>query len=99
LVRLHEIGALPPLVIELLDALKAELPAREQAAREAFEKRKAEKAQRKAVVTASKTATRGKKNKTPTQATSPTANVTANDNRPRPEVQVPVTPQQQMGFF
>jgi hypothetical protein len=99
LVRWHEIGALPLLVDELLNALKAELPAREQAAREAFEKRKAEKAQRKAVVTASKTTTRGKKNKTPTQATSPTANVTATDNRPRPEVQVSVTPQQQIGLF
>ncbi|CAG0941140.1 hypothetical protein ANRL1_00402 [Anaerolineae bacterium] len=99
LVRWHEIGALPPLVDELLNALKAELPAREQAARDIFEKKKSEKAQRKAVVTASKTMTRGKKNKTPTQATSPTANVTATDNRPRPKVQVSVTPQQQIGLF
>jgi hypothetical protein len=99
LVRLNELGSLPPLVNELLDALKAELPAREQAAREAFEKKKAEKANRKAVVTASKTTTRGKKNKAATLATSPTSNASANDNRPRPEVQVTATPQQQIGLF
>ncbi len=99
LVRLNELGSLPPPVNELLDALKAELPAREQAAREAFEKKKAEKANRKAVVTASKTTTRGKKNKAVTLATSPTSNASANDNRPRPEVQVTATPQQQMGLF
>jgi hypothetical protein len=99
LVRLNELGSLPPPVNELLDALKAELPAREQAAREAFEKKKAEKANRKAVVTASKTTTRGKKNKAATLATSPTSNASANDNRPRPEVQVTATPQQQIGLF
>lgn len=99
LVRLNDLGTLPPLVNELLDALKAELPAREQAAREVFEKKKAEKANRKAVVTASKTTTRGKKNKAATLATSPTSNAPVNDNRPRPEVQVTATPQQQMGLF
>ena len=96
LVRLNELGSLPPPVNELLDALKAELPAREQAAHEAFEKKKAN---RKAVVTVSKTTTRGKKNKAVTLATSPTSNASANDNRPRPEVQVTATPQQQMGLF
>ncbi|CAG0945709.1 hypothetical protein ANRL1_02520 [Anaerolineae bacterium] len=99
LVRLNELGSLPPLVNELLDALKAELPAREQAAREAFEKKKAEKANRKAVVTASKTTTRGRKNKAATLVTSPTSNASVTDNRPRPEVQVTATPQQQMGLF
>ena len=94
--RLNELGSLPPPVNELLDALKAELPAREQAAHEAFEKKKAN---RKAVVTVSKTTTRGKKNKAVTLATSPTSNASANDNRPRPEVQVTATPQQQMGLF
>jgi hypothetical protein len=98
-VRVNKLGPMPLLVNELLDALKAELPAREQAAREAFEKKKAEKANRKALVTASKTTTRGKKNKAVTLATSPTSNASANDNRPRPEVQVTATPQQQIGLF
>lgn len=38
LVRWNELGALPPFVTTLLDELKADLPKREQAAREAFEK-------------------------------------------------------------
>jgi len=99
LVRWQEIGVLPPLVGELLDAVKGELPAREQSAREAFEKRKAEKANRKAVVAAPKTTARGKKSKKATLASAPTANATVADNRPRPEVQVSVAPQKQMGLF
>lgn len=96
--RLNELGALPPLVTVLLDELKAELPKREQAAREQFERKKEEKAKRKSVVTASKTS-RGKKNKT-TLATAPAAsNATTTDSRPRPEVQVTAAPQQQIGLF
>ncbi len=99
LVRLNELGPLPPLVNELLDALKAELPAREQAAREAFEKKKEEKAKRKAGITASKTA-RGKKTKATAMATAPaSSDANATDNRPRPEVKVTNAPQQQMGLF
>lgn len=97
LVRLNELGLLPPLVGELLDALKTELPAREQAAREAFEKKKEGKAKRKATVTASKTA-RGKKTKA-TLATAPASSNATTDNRPRPEVQATTAPQQQMGLF
>jgi len=97
LVRLNQLGTLPPLVIELLDALKAELPAREQTAREAFEKKKAEKAKRPTTVTASKTA-RGKKAK-PTLATAPASTNATPDNRPRPEIKVSGAPQQQMGLF
>jgi hypothetical protein len=97
LVRLNELGPLPPLVGELLDALKAELPTREQAAREAFEKKKEEKEKRKATVTASKT-TRGNKTKT-TLATAPASQNATTDHRPRPEVQATAAPQQQMGLF
>ena len=98
LVRLNEIGPLPPLIATLLDALKAELPAREQAAREAYEKKKEEKAKRKSVVTASKTS-RGKKTKA-TLSTAPTSsNASTIDTRPRPEVQATTAPQQQMGLF
>jgi len=97
LVRLNQLGTLPPLVIELLDALKAELPIREQAARDAFEKKKEEKAKRQATVTASKT-TRGKKTKA-TLATAPGLSNATTDNRPRPEVQVTTEPQRQMGLF
>lgn len=97
LVRLNELGPLPALVGELLDALKADLPTREQAAREAFEKKKEEKAKRKATVTASKTA-RGKKTKA-TLATAPASSNATTDNRPRPEVQATTAPQQQMGLF
>lgn len=99
LVHLNELGPLPSLVNELLDALKAELPAREQATREAFEKKKAEKAKRKAVVTASKTS-RGKKSKATAMATAPaSSDANATDNRPRPDVQATTAPQQQMGLF
>jgi hypothetical protein len=97
LVRLNELGALPPLVNTLLDELKADLPKREQAAHEQFERKKEEKAKRKSVVTASKTSSRGKKTKAMSAA--PASNVTATDNRPRPEVQVTTAPQQQMGLF
>ncbi len=97
LVRLNELGALPPLITTILDELKAELPKREQAAREAFEKKKEERAKRKSVVTASRTSSRGKKTKAISAA--PASNVTATDNRPRPEVNVPTNPQQQMGLF
>ena len=98
LVRLNELGPLPLLVNELLDALKAELPAREQAAREAFEKKKEEKAKRQATITASKTTTRGKKSKA-TLATAPASSNATTDNRPRPEAQATTAPQQQMGLF
>jgi len=97
-VRLNEIGPLPPLVTTLLDELKAELPAREQAARTAFEKKKEEKARRKSVVTASKTP-RGKKSKTTLSAAPAASTAPTTDNRPRPEVQVTTAPQQQMGLF
>jgi hypothetical protein len=97
-VRLNELGALPPVVNELLDALKAELPTREQAAREAFEKKKEEKAIRKATVTASKTS-RGKKSKATSLSAAPGSDATVPDNRPRPEVKVTTSPQQQMGLF
>ncbi len=99
LVRLSELGPLPPLVNELLDALKTELPARGQAAREAFEKKKEEKAKRKAGITASKTS-RGKKSKATAMATAPVSpDASATDTRPRPEVQATTAPQQQMGLF
>jgi len=97
-VRLNELGALPPIVNELLDALKAELPAREQGAREAFEKKKEEKAKRKATVTASKTS-RGKKSKATSLSTAPGSDATVTDNRPRPEITITTSPKQQMGLF
>jgi hypothetical protein len=95
--RLNELGTLPPLVTALLDELKAELPKREQATREAFEKKKAEQAQRKSIVTA-KTA-RGKKSKASPATVAASSNATTPDNRPRPEVQVTTAPQQQRGLF
>jgi len=95
--RLNELGALPPLVTALLDELKAELPKREQAVRDALEKKKAEQAQRK-IVMAPKS-TRGKQGKA-TLATAPApSDATAADNRPRPEAQVTTAPQQQKGLF
>jgi hypothetical protein len=96
--RSNELGALPPLVNALLDELKSELPTREQAAREAVEKKKAEQAQRKSIMTASKTA-RGKKDKATQLPASTVANATTPDSRPRPEVQVTTAPQQQRGLF
>ncbi|CAG0944398.1 hypothetical protein ANRL1_01735 [Anaerolineae bacterium] len=96
-VRANELGTLPPIFTSLLDELKAELPAREQAAREAFENKKAEKAKRQTTITASKT-TRGKKNKA-TLSSAPTSSNATTDNRPRPEVNVSGAPQQQMGLF
>jgi hypothetical protein len=96
--RLNELGALPPLVTVLLAELKADLPNREQAARQAIAKKKEESARRKSVVTASRTP-RGKKNaKATTLSTASIANAPT-DNRPRPEVMVPTNPQQQMGLF
>ena len=98
LVRLDGIGPLPPLVATLLDELKVDLPAREQAAREAFEKKKEEKAKRKSAVTSTKTP-RGKKTKA-TLATAPaSSNPIATDPRPRPEVRATTASQQQMGLF
>ena len=95
--RLNELGALPPLVTVLLAELKADLPNREQAARQAIEKKKEERAKRRSVVTAPRTP-RGKKNaKATTLPTAPSANAPT-DNRPRPEVTVS-NPQQQMGLF
>jgi hypothetical protein len=102
LVRLNELGALPSVVNELVEALKAELPTREQAARNVFEKKKEEKAKRKAELEASRAraSQRGKKTaKANTLTTAPSANATPIDNRPRPEVNVPKTPQQQMGLL
>jgi len=96
-VRVNELGTLPPIVNALLDELKAELPAREQTAREAYEKKKEEKAKRQATVTASKIA-RGKKTKA-TLSTAPASPNATTDNRPRPEVQPTTAPQQQMGLF
>jgi hypothetical protein len=96
-IRANELGTLSPIVNALLDELKAELPVREQAAREAFEKKKAEKAKRQATVTASKT-TRGKKSKA-TLSSAPASSTATADNRPRPEVKVSSAPQQQMGLF
>jgi hypothetical protein len=97
--RLNELGTLPPLVTALLDELKAELPKREQAAREAFEKKKAERAERRAAVTASRIP-RGKKSRATAMATAPaSSNPSATDNRPRPEVQATTSPQAQMGLF
>ncbi|MBI5031614.1 MAG: hypothetical protein HZB51_13885 [Chloroflexi bacterium] len=98
-IRLNELGALPPIVNALLDQLKSELPIREQAAHEAYEKKKEEQAKRKATVNAPKTSARGKKSKAAALVTTPNANTTVIDNRPRPEVQVTITPQQQMGMF
>ena len=95
--RLNELGTLPPLVTALLDELKAELPKREQATREAFEKKKAEQAQRKSIVTA-KTA-RGKKSKASPATVAASSNATTPDSRPRPEVQVTTAPQQQRGLL
>jgi|GEM_PF-1485768 len=94
----NELGSLPPVVNELLDALKAELPTREQAAREAFEKKKEEKAKRKATVTASKTS-RGKKSKATRLSTAPGSDAIVADNRPRPEITITTSPKQQMGLF
>ncbi len=101
-VRLNELGTLPPLVKALLDELKSELPAREQAASAAFEKKKEEKAKRTAELEASRAraSQRGKKTaKAISLATAPTANAAATENRPRPEVNVPKTSQQQMGLL
>ena len=98
-IRMNELGPLTPLVATMLDELKAELPAREQAARDAYEKKKAEKAKRQTNVAASKTPARGKKNKKVSLDASPTAGATVPDNRPRPEVKVPTAAQQQMGLF
>ncbi len=53
-VRLNELGGLPPIVNTLLDELISELPAREQAARAAFEKKREEKAKYKAELEASR---------------------------------------------
>ena len=47
-IRWNELGTLPPLVSTLLDELRSELPAREQAARTALENAKQEKEQRRA---------------------------------------------------
>jgi hypothetical protein len=100
--RLNELGALPPLVNTLLDELKSELPAREQAARTALEKKRDEKAKRKVELAArTKSSQRGKKPKAATLAAAPAAasTATAPDNRPRPNVTVPTNTQQQMGLF
>ena len=98
-IRLNELGALPPIVNTLLDQLKSELPARAQAAHEAYEKKKEEQAKRKVVVNAPKASARGKRTKAATLATPPASTTTVTDNRPRPEVQPTTTPQQQMGLF
>lgn len=95
--RMNELGVMPPIVATLLEELKTQLPAREQVARAAYEKKQAEKAKRQSNTAASKTPTRGKKNKPACLGASPTATVP--DNRPRPEVKVSTAAQQQMGFF
>ena len=98
-IRLNELGALPPIVNALLDQLKSELPSREQLALAALEKKKEEQAKRKATVNAPKTTARGKKTtKADALSSVPTSNATT-DNRPRPEVNVPTNPQQQIGLF
>lgn len=100
-IRLHELGALPPIVNALLDQLKSELPSREQLALAALEKKKEEQAKRQANLSAprTKTTTRGKKTtKADALSSVPTSNATT-DDRPRPEVNVPTNPQQQIGLF
>ncbi|CAG0942605.1 hypothetical protein ANRL1_00994 [Anaerolineae bacterium] len=100
-IRLNELGALPPIVNALLDQLKSELPSREQIALAALEKKKEEQAKRQANLSAprTKTTTRGKKTtKADALSSVPTSNATT-DNRPRPEVNVPTNPQQQIGLF
>ena len=97
IVRLNDMGVLPPLVNTLLDELKSELPAREQAVRTALEKKREEKAMLKAkIVAGTKSSQRGKKTKAATLATAPAAATTATDDRPRPNVTVLTNTQQQM---
>lgn len=100
--RLSELGTLPPIVDELLDELKRELPARELAAREAFEKKRIEKMKRKAGLATSrpKAAQRNKKTASARSLSDvPVASAAAIENRPRPDVQVPTNAQRQMGLF
>ncbi len=100
--RVSELGTLPPIVDELLNELKRELPAREQAAREAFEQKRIEKMKRKAGLATSRTKVAQRNKKTASArslADVPVASAVATDSRPRPDVQVPTNAQRQIGLF
>ena len=101
LVRLDELGAFSPFISTLLDELKHELPRREEAARAAIERAKAEKAKRQAgMASKSITAPRGKMASVTTRVALPAANPTDRvvDTRPS-QVAVPTHPQRQLGLF
>jgi hypothetical protein len=103
-IRLNELGPLPPSVNALVDQLKAEFPAREQAALAALAKKKEEEVKRRADLEARRvnaTPRDKKRAKANARSTAPTSTIAviAVDDRPRPQVTVPTNTQQQLGLF
>jgi hypothetical protein len=101
-ISLNDLGSLPPVITGLLDELKSELPKRDLHAREAFEQKRLEKMKRKSRLAGSTTHTTEHANKaTKRQSLSdaPAATASEKDNRPRPDVKVPMSTQRQIGLF
>ncbi len=99
---LNELGSLPPVVIELLDELKGEMPKRDLHAREAFEQKRLSKIKRKAQLAASPARATDRANKAAKRKSlsdAPVATTPVVDNRPRPDVKVPTSTQRQIGLF
>ncbi len=101
-ITLNNLGALPPIVVELLDELRCELPKRDLHAREAFEQKRLQKMKRKAQLAASTAHATERANKAAKRKSlsdAPTATTPGTDIRPRPDVKVPTSTQRQIGLF
>ncbi len=99
---LNKLGALPPIVVDLLDELRGEMPKRDLHAREAFEQKRLQKTKRMAQLAASTARTTDRANKAAKRKSlsdAPTATAPVTDNRPRPDVKVPTSTQRQIGLF
>ncbi|MCL5952153.1 MAG: hypothetical protein M1132_10620 [Chloroflexi bacterium] len=104
MMRANELGDLPPAITTLVEQLKGELPAREQAARERWEKEKETRARRHTKASPAKEAKAAKgakpaKPKTVGAAAAPAPSVLTDEQRANAVGQVAVANKQQMALF
>ncbi len=104
MMRANELGDLPPAITALVEQLKGELPNREQAARERWEKEKEARARRHTKASSAKEAKAAKgakpaKPKTVQGAAAPAASLLTDEQRANAVGQAAVANKQQMALF
>lgn len=104
MLRASELGELPPVIVALVDQLKNELPAREQATRERLEKEKESRAQKRAKAQTPKDAKTAKaskptKPKTVQTAAAPAASVLTGAQREQAVTSATAEDKQQLTLF